>query len=343
MNTVAILGHFAFGTQTLNGQTIKTKIVAEELQRAIGKDEVTLADTSGGWRFLLRLPFTICQLLSNSRNIIIAPAYKAIFLISPILVFLNCFFGKRLHFVTIGGRLPFIANRSSFMRFILSKFNFIYAETELVRRELESCHLHNVVVMPNCKHLNIVQKEDLPTSTTMPLKLCTFSRVSLDKGIAEAIEAVVETNRKLGRKAFALDIYGQIDDPTWFDGLVKSQPEYIRYQGLIPYDKSTATLQSYFILLFPTFYPGECFAGTIIDAMAAGLPVAASDWRSNSELIDEGKTGFIFKVHDIRRLTEILTHAANHPEEIFAMRSNCILRAQELQPANVLKTLLSKL
>ncbi|MFR3494185.1 MAG: glycosyltransferase [Blautia sp.] len=58
-----------------------------------------------------------------------------------------------------------------------------------------------------------------------------------------------------------------------------SSPQYIRYKGMVPFNQSTEVLKNYDALLFPTYYEGEGFAGTIIDAFAAGLPVIASDWK----------------------------------------------------------------
>lgn len=68
---------------------------------------------------------------------------------------------------------------------------------------------------------------------------------------------------------------------------------------MVPFNQSTEVLKNYDALLFPTYYEGEGFAGTIIDAFAAGLPVIASDWKYNSEIIKQGITGVITKTHSI--------------------------------------------
>ena len=137
MKKVTILGHFAFGENVLNGQTIKTKIIADELERSLGQDAVCREDTSGGWRFLLLLPLVIWRILSRSQHVIIAPAYKAILLISPLLVFMNFFFHRKLHYVTIGGRLPLVLRKYMVMRWIARRFDAIYVETDLVCEELQ--------------------------------------------------------------------------------------------------------------------------------------------------------------------------------------------------------------
>ena len=44
MKLVGIIGHFGFGLNMLNGQTIKTKIVTKALEDRFGNDEVLKVD-----------------------------------------------------------------------------------------------------------------------------------------------------------------------------------------------------------------------------------------------------------------------------------------------------------
>lgn len=126
------------------------------------------------------------------------------------------------------------------------------------------------------------------------MKLCTFSRVLKEKGIEDAIEAVTYINEQNKREIFSLDIYGQIDDAYKGDFMMMQRnfPEYINYGGIIRFDRSTEVLRNYYALIFPTYYEGEGFAGTLIDAMAAGVPVIASDWKYNTEIVMRIQRGF---------------------------------------------------
>ena len=85
---------------------------------------------------------------------------------------------------------------------------------------------------------------------------------------------------------------------TWFDELKDSFSACVHYGGLVPFYKSVEVLKNYFALLFPTYYEGEGFAGTLIDALAAGVPVIASDWRYNPEIVEDGMTGKIHKTQN---------------------------------------------
>lgn len=343
MKKAVVLGHFAFGEQKTNGQTIKTKVIANELQRVFGKEEVGLEDTSGRWRFILRLPVVSFKVMRNYQNVIFLPAYKGVRIVIPLLVFLNFFFHRRLHYVVIGGWLPDYAKKYPLLRRSLRKLHGIYVETQQMKEELATFSFSNIVVMPNCKSLPIADSQHLSRCSTPPFHLCTFSRVRKTKGIEEAIEAVNDCNRQSGRELFHLDIYGPVEEKEWFDRLMSNQPKEIRYCGIIPYDSCTDVLGNYFAMLFPTYYPGEGFAGTIIDAFSAGIPVLASDWRSNKEFVEDGITGFLFGAHSTQALIEKLNEIARQPQTIDNMRPSCVKKAAAYQPSVVLQILIQRM
>ena len=48
MKRACVLGHFGFGENLLNGQTIKTKIVTDELERRLPDEVVKWIRTAAG-------------------------------------------------------------------------------------------------------------------------------------------------------------------------------------------------------------------------------------------------------------------------------------------------------
>ena len=345
MNKVAILGHFALGVDKANGQTIKTKIVGAALKQEIGNEKVDYFDTMGGWKFLFKMPFVMLKMLKSHQHIIIMPAYKGVHLIAPLIVLLNILFRRKLHYVVIGGWLPEYVCKYPILRLAVRKFDVIYVETQYMLDALAHEGYKNVKLMPNFKPIRILDAEDRTPIDTPPLPLCTFSRVMKEKGIEDAIHAVRKCNETLGRKAFRLDIYGLIQkgQEQWFEQLMSQQTEEIQYGGIIPYEKSSEVLEKYFALLFPTHFWTEGFPGTLIDAMAAGVPPIASDCPSNKELIDDGTTGMLYAFGDTSQLTDKLMLCASHPELINNMRPACLWKAGEYLPEIVIKVLASEI
>ena len=338
-----MIGHFGFGKELLNGQTIKTKTVTAELEKQLGVEQVLKIDTHGGAGVL---PKVICQMAKAFRsceNIIIFPAHNGVRVFVPLCVFFNRFHQRKLHYVVIGGWLDNLLGKHGALIGLLKKFAGIYVETQSMQRALNQRGLSNVVVMPNFKNLHVLDKSELVYSTGKPYRLCTFSRVMKEKGIEDAIEAVKKINESHEEVLFELDIFGQVDDGQlqWFENLEAGFPKYIRYGGFVPFDKTVDVLKNYYALLFPTYYSGEGFAGTLLDAMAAGVPVVASDWKYNSEIVIPGKTGILVKAMD----REILVQALESTLDDWwnAMKVSCIKEARKHSPVVAIQVLMNRL
>lgn len=337
MKKVCVIGHFAYGKNYLDGQTVKTKIVTKELKQQLGKDEIMTIDTHGGSKKLLKLLFQLPHVMKKVENIIIMPAHNGIRFFAPLLAFFNNFFHIKLHYVVIGGWLPeFLESRKELQK-SLKRFSGIYVETNTMKNNLEKLGFKNVYILPNCKELNILKEDELIYATSKPFKLCTFSRVMKEKGIEDAVNAVEEINKQYGESIFTLDIYGQVDpsQAEWFENLKKKFSNDIKYKGLVPFDQSTNVLKEYYALLFPTYYEGEGFAGTLIDAMAAGVPVIASNWRYNKEIIHNGENGLLIEDD----LLNSLNYIFHNYKEWINLRKNCLELAKKYQPEHVIEIL----
>ena len=115
MKKVAVIGHFGFGHEYFDGQTVKTKILTEEFCRCFGEDEVIKIDTHGGIKTLLQAPFQVIRALKNSKNVIVLPAQNGVRVFGRLLPLFKNFFKKRkIHYSVIGGWLPkMLENKST--------------------------------------------------------------------------------------------------------------------------------------------------------------------------------------------------------------------------------------
>ena len=80
-----------------------------------------------------------------------------------------------------------------------------------------------------------------------------------------------------------------------------------------------------------------------MDALASGIPVIASDWRYNGEIINDGETGFIFDTHDINGLKRHILKVIKNKDQYKKMKFNCVDQAQKFLPKNALETFMKKL
>jgi glycosyltransferase involved in cell wall biosynthesis len=339
---VGICGYHAEGATAeataYGGQEIKTRSLTSELINVLGADKLIIVDTFNWRKRTYRLLWECLNLSRKCENIIILPAQNGVRVFVPLFLLLNIIFHRKLHYVVIGGWLPDLLSKNHRLKNRISQFDGIYVETKTMVESLQKMGLKNVKYLPNFKRLDILDEKELIYSINEPYKLCTFSRVMKEKGIEDAIEAVKKINNFFGREVYTLDIYGQIDEKyrEKFEELRKKFPEYISYKGIVNFADSVKILKNYFALLFPTYYEGEGFAGTILDAYASGVPVIATNWKYNSEIIHDKSDGLIYDYRNKEALQEVLFAIQKKPSIILDMKKKCLKRAQEYLPEIVI-------
>ena len=344
MKRIAVCGHFGIGLSLLNGQTVKTVIVTDELEKELGENSVWRIDTHGRWNHMLMfLKLIWAQIFCDS--IVILPAHGALLYEVPWLYFWNKLFNKKLFYIVIGGWLNDYLKTYPKIAKELKSFNGIFVETSSMKRDLEEVGFQNIIIMPNCKPLKVLSENELTYCSAEPLPLVTFSRVMEEKGIGELVRIVKEINHELGRVALSLDIYGQVDNNQidWFETLKKSFDSTIQYKGCVAFDKSTDVLSQYFALLFPTKFYTEGVPGTIIDAYSAGLPVISSRWANVDDVVDDGSTGLGFDFENWNELKTILKKIIDEPSIIYRMKKFCLIKAIDYLPEHIVPKLVQTL
>lgn len=354
---IGMCGHFGFGRSLLNGQTIKTKIVSKELERAFGPDRIYKVDSHGGARRVPGLLLDSLRMFRSCHSIVFCPGQKGIRILTPAYGFYNLFFRRKLYYVVIGGWLAEFLDRHPLLCRIMKSYAGIYVESKAMRRAMEEKGFQNVSVMPNFKQIQVLTPSDFQIFTRPPYPVCTFSRVMKEKGIEAAVAAVRRVNEEAGEILYELKIFGQIEHgyEEAFDQLKQGFPDYISYEGMVPFDQSTQVLKDYFALLFPSFYEGEGQAGTLVDAMSAGLPVIASNWRFNSEFVKDGVNGCLLPPLQEgllpdeasqeleRQLCKVLPEIAGRPQEWNQMKESCLREIRKYQPEEAMKDLVDQI
>jgi len=137
------------------------------------------------------------------------------------------------------------------------------------------------------------------------LSLCTR-----EKGLFDTLEAVALANAALARKQSPLRIRLTVAGKFWreperleFDqriarpdlnGRTGDSPEaVVRYRGFVAGEEKRRLFRESDCLCFPTYYQAESFGIVLIEAMAHGLPVVTTRWRTIPELLPAGFNGLV--------------------------------------------------
>lgn len=338
---IGICGHFSESAVALNGQTVKTKILTEALEEVYGEKNVVRCDTHNWKKRIFAFGANCLKLLFRCENIVMLPAQSAVLTLFPLFVILNRVFGRKIHYYVVGGWLQESIEKHPRLLKYLKQIHGIYVELHTMERDLKELGLDNVYYVSKFRKLQIIPEEEIPATAQLPLRFCLFSRIMKEKGVEEAIASVSQVNQQRNAVVCQLDIYGQVD-PGYqerFDEICRKLPQGVRYKGFVDFSRSAQVLRQYDGLLFPTYYSGEGYANTIVDAYASALPVIATDWKYNAEVVSEGNDGRLYDYRCPEKLTEILEEYVANPDALLKMRKNARQRAFAYEPTTAITAL----
>jgi len=144
---------------------------------------------------------------------------------------------------------------------------------------------------------NGIKLKEFPFSAKKGKYLLFVGRIMKEKGVAEAVQIVKKLNEKL------LIIGPTSKDKYWNKKIKPYLDKNIKYIGYVPHKKLFNYYKNAKAFLFPLQWE-EPFGLTMTEAMACGTPVIAFNRGSVSEIVENGKTGFIVK--DFRRMAEAI-------------------------------------
>lgn len=335
---IGIWGQFGGGKQVADGQAVKTIIITDELRARYGADKVFTVDTNNWKKNPFKLFWGTLKMNATCENVCILPADNGFKVCVPLLNFTNVFFRKKLYYIVIGGFLPELLKRKPRYLKMLSKYEAHFPETENLKRDMEAAGMKRVYVLDNLKKLNTLSPEEVRVCEDREVRVCTFARITEEKGVAYAVEAVRMANEALGGKYIRLDMYGMCPSAyqETFDKILEKNGDFVTYGGVVDFDKTTETLKGYFAMLFPTYYHGEGFPGTVIDAYNAAIPMIATRWNYNADVIEDGVNGILVPIKDAKAMCDALLELYHNRDRAYEIAMNNLKAAEQYTPDKVL-------
>lgn len=328
---IGICGAFDESGKKLGGQVDRTKIIIEELKQRGYCDELNILNIENHRNNFIYLSFKAIKLFFYSKKIIYIVSRRGNLFFTILYGMLNLFIKRERYCVVIGcPPVDFFKNHTLFWYFF-KKLDGSFYEIEELALKMKLFGCKETFFFPNCKLIQSDNdKEIMQRNFKEPFPVCTYSRITEEKGIADAIFAVKNVNMQLGETVFQLDIYGSINSEfkEKFYELLKDEKN-IAYKGRVKREESRKVLQEYYLMLFPTHHHGEGVPGGIIDALEAGLPVITTDVSYNYFLVKDGKTGRVYQEDSMNALESILLDSVQNSEKYISMRENCITEAKK--------------
>lgn len=345
MKEVTIIGKMSVDGNVSDGQRVKTRILTDELVRVFGSDQVACLETIGWKKHPISLLAQSVTAVWKSKNVIFMTDENGTKVFPSLLRMANIAAKCKLHYYVIGGWLSRYLDRSAWATKNLQKLDAIYVELPAMFEELKSRGFRNGVLVNKFRRLNPIDKNVLDTVPSVPYRLCFFSRVMKEKGVEEAITAVKKANEQAGFVKYTLDIFGfiHVEYRQQFEKLVAEFPDYIKYGGIVDFQRSSEVLKDYFAMLFPTFYTSEGYPNTVVDAFAAALPIIATRWQYNADIIHDREDGMLVDVGSVDQIVSALEELAGNPQLHAQLRANALARCSEYLPENAIRKVLENM
>ena len=206
---------------------------------------------------------------------------------------------RQMYLWVVGGEFPsIIKGYSNYRCQSLNHYKKIVVEGEYIKKAIELQGIRNVVVVENFKRRlftpsNIAKQSD-------GLRCVYFSRIIPEKGVDIIISAI----KQLNNPSISVDFYGAMNEPYTEELFCALKEWNIHYKGFLNLKEADAyeILSCYDVMLFPTYFKGEGFPGVLIDAFMAGLPVIATDFHINGEVVVDGYNGLLIRPKDVHGL-----------------------------------------
>jgi len=332
-NKILFIGPVNFGKYPRGGDQYKNQLLIDELTKIFTLkivDTVTWKTNPKIW-FQLFWNFT---LHFQYRQIIISAATNSALKIIKI----GCLFPKmntKINYWVIGGKLHMVLSENLKLSKILNSIRQIIVETSMMNQSLKKNGITNSIKIPNFKSFNLNNLEKrIPRTNQKPLKLVFLSRVCIEKGV----DIILESIRHFNQELLEIHFFGPIQR-EYKEYFIKNTANLnnVKYLGILnlqdELEENLNLLSQYDLFLFPTFWESEGHPGALIDAMASGLAIIASDWNSNSEFIlNNGKLISVKSVSDLSKSIEfylenpdiLLEHKNNSLKNVIQYHSSFI-------------------
>lgn len=335
-SNLIFIGPMGLGTIPKAGDSMKNQLFLDRFLQVF--DKVITVDTMSWKKRPWIMVYLVLVLLFHRKSKVIISANPGsadtlISFIEKMRLPNDCFYW------VVGGSFHEMIKEGRFKVSTYTYLKGIFVQGQSMADSLSESGLSNSVYVPNSKL--ITHYGEKPSKHDDMMHFVFLSRIEEYKGCTDIVKSVDALN-KIGYKGkFDVVFYGKgSSDATYakqFNDMVSAHNE-VEYKGLLNlrdtsnYDE----LAKHDVMLFPTYWHGEGFPGIVIDAYIASLPIIASDWNLNKDVIEDEVTGWIIPTHDVEALTERMKYAIDHPEEIKKMAQICRKRAAQYDSRIVL-------
>ena len=336
--SILLVGDIREGRPPETGEQVKNQLLSSFLRQRHRLDTIDTEHWKRRPRVVPRLLWSVFA--GGYDTIILSASSGSVHRLLRILSISPRILARTLYLV-VGGYLPTGIREGRFKAATYAGLKAILLQGEGLRKELAGLGIASPLhVMPNSKPLPRLHG-DAGRYAGPVVRFLFLGRIAEPKGTLTIFDALRHPLLKDRTDRFSVDFYGRIEDGHRDRFLSELEiHSNCKYQGYIDVthepDRSYAAFAGYHAMLFPTHWMGEGFPGVVIDAYVAGLPVIASDWNMNREVVEDGSTGRIIPPKDPAALAAAMASVLDDPGSWARMSEACHMAVRAYDAEDVL-------
>lgn len=337
MKKVILLGRINLHKDPIGGETAKNQNLLIELRKFC---KVYPLDFYNNKKRLWIFPYALLVLMFHPKaTLILSTDAVNIYGLLRIRYLIK---SKRnvVHWV-IGGKFDKKVQAGRFDVKILNCASCHLVEGRAMKRNLTELGVNNVKHIINFRCISYFPVIDTEKyANYIPLiKFVYFGRIVKPKGIDNLLEAIRMLNDIGYADKFTVDFYGMIgkEYENEFNAALFDIPN-ARYGGFLDLKSGIGydVLAQKHVFVFPTCHEGEGVAGAIIDSYVSGLPVIATKWNCNEEVVLNGKAGMIIPPKDSVALFDAMKDVVDGKVSLGLMSRAARHEAERYKAENVI-------
>ncbi len=247
----------------------------------------------------------------------------------------------------VWGRGTAVTSKSTVVRLLrkpcLKSADVVIALTERMKRDLYKHYSRDIVVIPNGVDVNRFQtlprdnaRQKLGIDRKARIILCV-AHLRREKGLEYLVEAMEDISANCPQAI--LFVIGKDFQKGRIQALASEHnvQQRICFTGVVPYDEVPYYMAAADIFVLPSVAEG--FPNVLLEAMATGLPIVATNVGGVPEIINHGENGLLVKPEDSHQLVEVIASLLQNDDMKRAFSLNNIERAKDYSWAAVIDSL----
>lgn len=252
--------------------------------------------------FASRSDVIFCNLSSNGAKYL-----------APYCFAISKIFGKHFVFRMFGSWIVDLLNRRSLntviLKYVIKKSPIVIMESKYI---IERCNHINPSIywLPNSRKSGV--SNSYGQNPNFERRFAFISQIKESKGV----DLVIKAHEDLVKDGYTIDIFGPIAEEKY--DFLNGSPVY---KGALTSSEVLPILNTYDVLVLPTYYDGEGYPGIIIEAYSIGKPVIATNWKAIPEIVDDKRTGVLISPKNYLDFKNAIMHFTKENYNEYSMCS----------------------